>query len=414
MRIAVVAGGFTPTEADELRRAMATFRKTGQIHGFRDKLIEGMVARGYERDFAERCFKQIEGFGDYGFPESHAASFSLLVYISAWIKCHYPAVFAAALINSQPMGFYAPAQIVRDARDHGVVVRPPDINQSDWDCTLELAADSAGGVALRLGFRQIKGFKEDAAAYLVGARGAGYGSARELWLRAGLNAAALDKLAQADAFGSIGLGRREALWAVKGLGEAPLPLFAAAEARHDMSTAGTEAAARLPEMSLGEEVVEDYNSLKLSLKRHPLALLRDVLDERGMITTDRLAHIAQDRRVSLAGLVLVRQRPGTAKGVIFATLEDETGVANIIVWPPIFERYRRVILGAKLLGVDGEVQREGLVIHVVAKRLVDLTPLLSRLTEPDIDFTNALARADEVTRPGRDPRDIPVVSRNFH
>jgi len=414
MRIAVVAGGFTPTEADQLRRAMATFRKTGQIHGFRDKLIGGMVARGYEHDFAERCFKQIEGFGDYGFPESHAASFSLLVYISAWIKCHYPAVFAAALINSQPMGFYAPAQIVRDARDHGVVVRPPDINLSDWDCTLEPAADSAGSVALRLGFRQIKGFKEEAAQHLVRARGAGYASARDLWRRAGLTAAALDKLAQADAFGSIGLARRQALWAVKGLGEAPLPLFAAAEARHDISTAGVEAAAQLPDMRLGEEVVEDYNSLKLSLKRHPLALLRDEFDRRGMVTTDRLAHIAQGRRVSLSGLVLVRQRPGTAKGVIFATLEDETGVANIIVWPPIFERYRRIILGAKLLGVDGEVQREGIVIHVIAKRLVDLTPLLARLTDVDADFGNALARADEVTRPGRDPRDLPVISRNFH
>lgn len=201
---------------------------------------------------------------------------------------------------------------------------------------------------------------------------------------------------------------------MKGLGEAPLPLFAAAEARHNRSTAGAEADAQLPAMSLGEEVVEDYNSLKLSLKRHPLGLLRDVLDERGMVTAGRLPKIPQGRRISLSGLVLVRQRPGTAKGVIFATLEDETGVANIIVWPPIFERYRRVILGAKLLGVDGEVQREGIVIHVVAKRLVDLTPLLSRLTEPDVDFANALARADEVTRPGRDMRDLPVVSRNFH
>jgi error-prone DNA polymerase len=399
MRIAVVAAGFTPSEADELRRAMATFRKTGKIHGFHAKMVDGMVARGYDRDFAERCFKQIEGFGEYGFPESHAASFALLVYVSAWLKCRYPAVFAAAFLNSQPMGFYAPAQLVRDARDHGVEVRPPDVGLSDWDCTLEAEPASANGVALRLGLRQIKGFKEVDAARLVAARDAGYADARALWRRAGLSAAALDKLAQADAFGTLGLARRDALWTVKGLGEAPLPLFAAAEARLGTGVGGPEPAAHLPIMGLGEEVIEDYNSLRLSLKSHPLALLREVLSKRGVVTAERLAKIKQGRRISVCGLVLVRQRPGTAKGVIFATLEDETGVANVIVWPPIFERYRRIVLGARLLQVDGEVQREGIVIHIIAKHLIDQTPLFARLAEPA-----AIA--------GKQP--IPVVSRNFH
>jgi error-prone DNA polymerase len=399
MRIAVVAAGFTPSEADELRRAMATFRKTGKIHGFHEKMVEGMAARGYDRDFAERCFRQIEGFGEYGFPESHAASFALLVYVSAWLKCRYPAVFAAAILNSQPMGFYAPAQLVRDARDHGVEARPPDVGLSDWDCTLEPAPDSTGGVALRLGFRQIKGFKEVDAARLVDAREAGYDDARALWRRAGLSATALDKLAQADSFGSLGLPRRDALWAVKGLGEPPLPLFAAAEARHGTGVGGLEPAAQLPKMGLGEEVIEDYNSLRLSLKKHPLALLRDRLSERGIVTAEQLAKIKQGKRVSICGLVLVRQRPGTAKGVIFATLEDETGVANIIVWPPIFERYRRIVLGSRLLQVDGEVQREGIVIHIIAKHLVDQTPLFAGLADPAVIAAK---------------QPIPVVSRNFH
>ncbi len=413
MRIAVVAAGFTPEEADQLRRAMATFRKTGEIHNFRVKLVEGMVARGYDREFAERCFNQIEGFGEYGFPESHAASFALLVYVSSWLKCHYPAAFAAALINSQPMGFYAPAQIVRDARDHGVTVRPPDVNRSDWDCTLE-PDDTAGGVALRLGLRQIKGFKEQDATRLMVARGPGYESPRALWRRAGLSAAALDRLAQADAFGSLGLPRRRALWAIKGLGEPPLPLFAAAEARHGDAVAGTEPAVALPDMSLGEEVVEDYNVLRLSLKQHPLALLRRNLAHRGIIPNARLVRTADGKRVKLAGLVLVRQRPGTAKGVIFATLEDETGVANIIVWPDAFERYRRVVLGAKLLAVQGTVQREGAVIHVVAEHLEDFTDTLRKLAGPKGTMDNAPAHADEAARQPRDPRDLPVRARNFH
>jgi len=393
MRIAVVAAGFTPDEADMLRRAMATFRKTGLVHEFHEKLVGGMTANGYPRDFAERCFKQIEGFGEYGFPESHAASFALLVYVSAWLKHHYPAAFAAAILNSQPMGFYAPAQLVRDAREHGVTVRPPDINASDWDCTLEPETASADGVALRLGLRRIKGLAEDDSARLVAARGEGYGSIRELWRRSNLPASVLSRLAEADAFGSLDLTRRQALWAVKGLGPPPLPLFAAAEARLGDGVAGVEPEIALPAAGLGEEVSDDYRFLRLSLKAHPLALLRETLSARGIVPSERLAKLANGKRVSVAGLVLVRQRPGTAKGVIFATLEDETGVANIIVWPPIFERYRRIVLGSRLLAVEGTLQREGLVIHVIAKSVSDLSPMLDHLAEGT---------------------PLPVASRDFH
>ena len=412
MRIAVVAGGFTPDEADRLRRAMATFRKTGTIQKFHDKLVEGMVARGYARDFAERCFSQIEGFGDYGFPESHAASFALLVYVSSWLKCHHPAVFAAALINSQPMGFYALAQLVRDARDHGVTVRPPDVNRSDWDCTLEADADSTGGLALRLGLRQIKGFREDDAKRLTTARGGGYDSVSTLQQRAGLDTAAIDRLARADAFGSLDLSRREGLWIAAGLDASPLPLFAGAAHGGE---AGREPDAGLPRAALGEEIVEDYTSLRLSLKAHPLSLLRDALAARGAVPAAALLDAASGDRVEVCGLVLVRQRPGTAKGVIFATLEDETGVANTVVWPPVFERYRRVVLGSKLLGVRGTVQREGLVIHVVAERLADLTPMLAGLTAPR-DGAAGAPRGDEAGRPARDRAipALPVRARNFH
>ena len=402
MRIAVVAGGFTPDEADRLRRAMATFRKTGTIGYFRDKFVDGMVARGYERAFAERCFSQIEGFGDYGFPESHAASFALLVYVSSWLKCHHPAVFAAALLNSQPMGFYAPAQIVRDARDHGVAVRPPDINRGAWDCTLEPHRGSPGGLALRLGLRQIEGFGEDSARRLEAARGGGYDSVAALHRRAGLPAAALDRLARGDAFGSLGLSRREALWAVAGLGEAPPPLFAAAARRGADADAGREPAATLPAAALGEAVAEDYASLRLSLKAHPLALLRGALAARGAIPASELAGAAAGRRVEVCGLVLVRQRPGTARGVIFATLEDETGIANAVIWPPVFERYRRQALGARLLAIRGAVQREGIVIHVVAERLADLTPMLARLTGGGTGSGE------------REARPFPARSRDFH
>jgi error-prone DNA polymerase len=380
MRIAIVAAGFTPAEADGLRRAMATFRRAGTIHNFHAKMVDGMVARGYQPEFAERCFKQIEGFGEYGFPESHAASFALLVYVSAWLKCHYPAAFAAALLNSQPMGFYAPAQIVRDARAHGVEARPVDVSHSDWDCTLEdPPCDAApdAGRALRLGLRQAKGVSEADAEALIAARRSGnarpFSDPEDLWRRSGLGVAALETLARADGFGSMGLTRRQALWAVRRLGPAPLPLFAG------LSEAAGEPAVALPVMAPGEEVSHDYAALRLSLKHHPLELLRDGLAGEGVVPAANLGEIDSGRRVTVAGLAITRQRPGTASGVIFITLEDETGIANLIVWPKMFERYRRETLGARLLCVSGELQREGLVIHVIVRHMRDLTDRLLAL-----------------------------------
>ena len=399
MKIAIVGAGFAPEEADQLRRAMATFKRNGDIHLFRDKFVAGMTARGYGRDFAERCFGQIEGFGTYGFPESHAASFALLVYVSAWIKCFYPEVFACALLNSQPMGFYAPAQIVRDAREHGVELRPVDVNCSEWDCTLEaphltptLSAPRGGegaGFALRLGFRQVKGLALADAERLVAARGKGYADPRELWRRSGLGSAALESLAEADAFRSMGLDRRHSLWALKGLDPELLPLFAGMgtkKAPHPPADEGVRgagdddlSAALLPEMTLGEHVVEDYASLGLSLKRHPLAFLRAELAREGRVTAADLARLPKESRVGVAGLVLIRQRPGSANGVVFVTIEDETGVANLIVWPQTLERFRRAVLGASLLACSGRLQREEGVIHVVAERLEDLSRRLNTL-----------------------------------
>lgn len=420
MKIAIVAAGFAPSEADQLRRAMATFRKTGTIGSFREKFINGMIANGYDDDFAERCFQQIEGFGDYGFPESHAASFALLVYISSWLKCHYPDVFCAAILNSQPMGFYAPAQLVRDARDHGVVVRPVDINHSDWDCTLEpldeadCSPTSEGGArcAVRLGFRQIKGFSAEAGQQIMAVRDEGFDSVRHVWLKTGLAPAVIEKLARADGFRSIGLDRRDALWAVKGLtgatGKRPaqLPLFAV----QDDSGFQKEQEVSLPSMPLGEHVVQDYASIRLSLKAHPMSFLRAEMTGRGVVTNDKLGALPVDRRVKLAGLVLVRQRPGTASGVIFATIEDETGIANIIVWPKVFEQHRKIVLGSRLLGVTGRLQREGLVIHVIADKLEDLSGELFKLSETSTTLgDNGLARADEVRRPQEDPRDVAVL-----
>jgi len=393
MRIAIVAAGFSPSEADRLRRAMATFKRHGDVHKFQERLIEGMAARGYDREFAERCYKQIEGFGTYGFPESHAASFALLVYVSAWMKHHYPAAFACALLNSQPMGFYAPAQIVRDAREHGVTVRPVDVNRSDWDCTLEPGDD--GGPALRLGFRQVKGMSEAAARALVEARGEGYSDPLSLWRRAGVQAPALDALARADAFAGMGLSRRQALWAIKGLpAHAALPLFAAAESSGVRNEPQTE----LPAMLAGEEVVEDYASLRLTLRQHPLAFLRGELAAEGVIPAEALATAREGARVWIAGLVLLRQRPGSASGVIFATLEDETGVANIVVWPRVFARYRRPFLQASLLLVRGRLQREGLLIHVVAERMQDMSHRLASLRGPEAD---AEIGGEVSERPGR-------------
>jgi error-prone DNA polymerase len=411
MRIAIVAAGFTPAEADKLRRAMATFRRVGTIQYFRDKLIEGMAGRGYPRDFAERCFRQIEGFGEYGFPESHAASFALLVYASAWMKCRYPDVFAAALINSQPMGFYAPAQIVRDAQEHGVEVRPVDVNHSDWDCTLEratpararlharhaeMADDVRADHALRLGFRQISGFSEDDGLAVERCRGGGFDSIRDLWLRSRLTPAALERLAAADAFRSLGLDRRQALWAVRALRRAgdkdDLPLFA------HFAAPALEPDVALPPMRLGEQVVEDYRRLHMSLKAHPVSFLRGELARRGILRHSELVATKSGRRVTVAGLVLVRQRPGSANGVIFMTLEDETAVANTIVWPQVFETFRPIVLGARLVSVTGKLQNEFGVIHVIAERLDDLTALLKRLAD-DTGCVEALANGDEVRRP---------------
>ncbi|MBS0385790.1 MAG: error-prone DNA polymerase [Proteobacteria bacterium] len=393
MEIAIVAAGFTPPEADKLRRAMATFKRVGTIKTLKDKFINGMIAKGYALEFAQASFAQIEGFGEYGFPESHAASFALLVYISSWLKCYYPDVFAAALLNAQPMGFYAPAQIVRDAIDHGVEVRPIDVNASSWDNTLEAGPEADARLharhadmredvksthALRLGFRQARGLKEERMRQLVSRRGAGYDSVRDVWLRSGLGPSEIERLADLDGFRSLGFDRRDALWAARSLnrvgGREDLPLF---DGREDRAT---EPDAELPPMLLGEHVVEDYRTVGLSLKTHPAALLREELHAQRCSRNEALAQIRNGERVRVAGLVLVRQRPGTASGVIFMTLEDETGIANIVVWPKLFERYRAQVLGGRLVAVDGPVQSESGVIHVIAERVHDCTPLLAKLS----------------------------------
>ena len=420
MQIAVVGAGFTPGEADQLRRAMATWRRNGKIELFRDKFIAGMLGNGYPKEFAERCFKQIEGFGEYGFPESHAASFALLVYASCWFKCHYPDVFACALLNSQPMGFYAPAQIVRDASEHGVAIVPVDINHSDlwtvlepsapardrlWRRHAEMRDDILSDKAIRLGFSRIVGFKEDYAGLIMARRGSGYDSVRDLWLRTGLPISALQRLAEADAFGSIGLSRRDALWAVKGLmgtdGAETLPLFSIAARPFGRRE---EPDADLPPMPPGEAVVHDYKTLALSLKGHPVGFLRQMLDRRGVLPAEKLVTAAVGRIYETAGLVLVRQRPGTATGVVFSTLEDETGIANIIIWPRVFETHRRVILGSRLMGVRGELQREGLMVHLIARDFTDYTPQLLAIADGHDLGDAMLARADEARKGTEDPR----------
>ncbi len=429
MKIAIVAAGFTPAEADQLRRAMATFKKVGIIDTFRDKMVNGMIANGYDPEFAQRCFKQIEGFGTYGFPESHAASFALLVYISAWIKCHYPAVFAAALLNSQPMGFYAPAQIVRDAREHGVEVREPDLNHSHWDCTLEAGSC---GYALRLGLRQLKSVGQETVETILKARGNGYPDLHTLWRRTRLPTSVLEPLANGDAFRSLGMDRRQALWAIRALEPTALPLFDSFEAEVDTSGEA------LPAMRLGEHVAEDYASLSLSLKAHPIAFIRPYLvgsdlpikpamkqfaapsprviggphdgtpgrpnsfekfavahgtiprsrrNQMGfpLVTATDLADLPQHKMICVAGLVLVRQRPGTAKGVMFITIEDETGAINLVIFPDMYEANRRAVLTGRALLVDGMLEKVGSgehqVIHVIVKKLTDITDQLSILTE---------------------------------
>jgi len=485
MKVAIVGAGFTPGEADQLRRAMATFKYTGGVSHFRDKLIEGMVARHYPRDFAERTFKQIEGFGSYGFPESHAASFAKIAYASSWMKCHHPDIFCAALLNAQPMGFYAPAQIVRDARDHGVEVRPACINESRWDTVVVVESLEAplplrergwgegcelsgsmpvssprakksaatgiepvpplplsptpppqGGrglssrlplLPLRLGLRMIRGLSNAHAAQILAARSERpFTSIEDVWRRSAVPLAELEKLADADAFRSLGVDRRQALWQVRGLGEAPLPLFAAAE--------GREPEVALKPLTEGREVVEDYRALQLSLRAHPLAFLRPELDRRGVTRCGDLAHTKDGKPVTVAGVVLIRQRPGSAKGVLFITIEDETGVANAILWPDRFEAQRRIVLSASMIGIKGVVQREGEIIHVITARMEDMTPLLHSVGERDFPHRPGPADGAKFSGPDarhtakrpatpsgiadrsvQDPAEtIRVKSRNFH
>jgi error-prone DNA polymerase len=380
MRVAIECAGFTPGEADQLRRAMATFKMTGGVSHFRDKLVGGMVARGYPQAFAEGTFSQLEGFGSYGFPESHAASFALLAYASSWLKCHHPEVFCAALLNSQPMGFYQPAQIVRDAQEHGVEVRPICVNASRWDCTLEETDD--GALAVRLGLRMVGKLAQVDAARLVLARSAGpYRAIEDVWRRAQVGTGALSRLAEADAFApSLKLQRREAGWAIKGLRDTALPLFDQAGAS-DLNEPSPE----LKAMTEGREIIEDYSHVGLSLRRHPLALLRQDLEELGRVPCQVAAGARDGRDIKTAGLVLVRQMPGTAKGVMFMTIEDESGASNLVIWPSLYEKQRRVALGAHLIGVDGRIQREGDVVHLVAYQLHDLSPLMTRLQDRGAD-----------------------------
>ena len=523
MQISIDAAKFTPDEANGLRRAMATFRKMGTIRNYEEKMVGRMVARGYDPAFAQRCFDQVKGFGEYGFPESHAASFALLVYVSSWLKCHHPDVFCAALLNSQPMGFYAPAQIVRDAREHGVDVRPVDVNYSDWDSVVEdcsmpfprvpLGAFAPSPVGLwserqlnseceaaalnpihresgdsreagdqthqsteqnesrispsspatllsgergaqsdiqvtqqpdravhkpterdaktkaeqkkilpiRLGFRQVTGLREDEMLALIAARGEGYDSVEDIRRRSGISRRAVEMLAAADAFGSIDKSRREALWDVRGeASDKSLPLFAAANAREQ----GGEAKVDLPDMPESEQVVQDYQTLRLSLKAHPMKFLRERYAGERILSTREAVRALEGRSIDVAGVVLVRQKPGSASGVVFMTIEDETGVANVVIWPKIVERDRAIVMGARIIQVKGYIQRADNVTHLVARRLIDRTNDLSLLSE---DFQNdplkgAIANADEVQRPIPEqrqrthPRNVQIMprSRDFH
>jgi error-prone DNA polymerase len=422
MKLAIVAAKFSPEDANRLRRAMATFRNVGTIHHFEAKMVEGMVKRGYERDFAQRCYDQIKGFGSYGFPESHALAFARLVYVSAWLKCFHPAVFACALLNSQPMGFYAPAQIVRDVQEkHDVEVRSIDVNASSWHNSLELGER---GLALRLGLRQVDGFREDWANRLVDARAdAPFTSIEELARRANLPSRGLRLLADADAWGSIGQGRRDALWEVRRTPSNELPLFAAASARE----LGQEDDAALPPMPLSEEVVADYELTRLSLKGHPMQFLRPMFRSEGVLSCAEVSKARNGSRATVAGVVLVRQRPGTGNA-IFITLEDETGITNALLWARVFETQRLQVMGSRLMTIEGEVQRsapsEGSVVHLIGARVIDRTADLARLSEDHVSPPPA-ARADINLSPdprytadahGRHPRNVRILpkSRDFH
>lgn len=434
IRVAIECAGFAPGEADMLRKSMATFKFTGGVSSFKEKLIQGMVENGYERDFAEATFKQLEGFGSYGFPESHAASFALIAYASAWLKCWHPDVFCAALLNAQPMGFYAPAQIVRDALEHGVDIRPVCANASRWDCGLE-PTDDGGRFAVRLGLRMVKGLANAHGARIVGARAdQPFASIDDLWRRAGVPSAVLVQLAEADAFRpALGLARR----AIKALRDEPLPLFAAAAAREaEIVPEVNEPAVLLRPMTAGSEVVEDYGHVGLTLRAHPLTFLREDLQRRRIVTCAEAMATRDGRWVEAAGIVLVRQRPGSAKGVMFITLEDETGIANLVVWAKVFEANRRAVLSASMMAVRGRIQREGNVVHLVTQRISDLSADLASIGSRDTAFPLPHGRGDEVHKGGSgpDPREllpkglrtrdiyipdlhidtIKVKSRNFH
>ncbi len=461
MRIAMDAAKFSDAEVNELRKAMATFRRRGTIGLLEEKMVSQMVARGYAQEFAQRCFSQIKGFGEYGFPESHAASFAHLVYVSSWLKCHYPAAFACALLNSQPMGFYAPAQIVRDAVEHGVEALEADVNFSNWDSTLEATGITTGittGVrpcgsdptlqlspgtglvpqglipspALRLGLRQIDGLNEDDARKISLspcsslAWGEGWGEGRQhkeqaaaphpipqpvkcrngergrppsiqdLWTRTGIKRATLEKLAAADTFRSLGIDRRQALWQVKALSPAEaLPLFAWSE----MQESGEEPEVTLPEMALSEHVVNDYQTLRLSLKAHPMQFLREEFKQARVLSCNDVRTLKDGARVAVAGVILVRQRPGSAKGVVFMTIEDETGVANAVVWPKMLEKYRKIVMTARLIEIRGRIQRHEDIIHIVSGHLIDRSDWLMKLSEWAADIKVPVANADEVRRP---------------
>ena len=373
MQVAIVCAGFTPGEADALRRSMATFKSNGGVSDFGEKMINGMVDNDYTKEFAEQTFSRIKGFGSYGFPESHAASFALLAYASSWLKCHHPDVFCCALLNAQPMGFYAPAQIVRDAEAHGVEIRPVCINASVWDCTLEQAG--MGKFAVRLGFRMVKGLAVKPANAIIDARIAPYKSIPDLHRRTGAPVAALERLAEADSFRALKLGRRQAVWAIRGLSDNRLPLFDHADSETN------EPGVSLPEMTKGRQVVEDYRSVGLSLRDHPVSFLRATLNERRITRCADLAQLRDGTRLTVAGIVLVRQRPGSARGVLFVTIEDETGHANLVVWTSVFERQRRILLSATMLACRGKMQKESGVIHVIADEITDLSALLRSVGE---------------------------------
>jgi len=389
MEIAIVAAGFTPAEADGLRRSMATFKMKGKVSDWEIKLVQGMINKGYEEKFARRVFRQLEGFGSYGFPESHAASFALLVYVSSYLKCYYPDVFATALLNSMPMGFYQPAQIVIDAKNHGVVVRPVDINHSYWDNVLE--EKSGNSFAIRLGFRQVKGLGLDDMEQLVSRRHRSFESVNAL-LDIGIAMATLEKLADADAFRSIGLDRRQALWEVSALSDNPVGMF-----KGQPSASTFEPQLELPFLTAAAHVIEDYATMGLSLKAHPVHFVRKQLDNLRVTPTGNLGKMKNGDLVKVTGLITVRQRPGTAKGVLFVTIEDESGFANIVIWAKIFETYRREILQARLLMVEGKLQIEGNVIHVIADKCFNLSSLLRSMSahkDPE-SAVSTLSRSDE-------------------